>query len=363
MRQMRIFASLFCWLTLWVSAAQAQALSGAGSTFAAPLYVAAAEKLGGKHQFSLNYSSVGSAEGLKRIQEHAVDFGATDQPLSRHELNSSGLLQFPTAIGGVAITANLPGFNVSQLKLDGPVLADIFLGKIKAWNDARIAELNPGQNLPRTPIKVVVRAEGSGTAYLFNRYLSRVSAEWREHGQATLAAATAQKSNSTVLQAIQASPGAIGYLEYGYAQDNKLPVAQLRNSFGTFVTPNGDTIAAAVRAADWELMFMDSNPTFEIDTVNAACPSCWPITGLTYVVVPRRWAENNKGNAFMRFLEALLNDGDAVAKEENYVSLPSRAKNLVKVTLRSQLQDGKGNRLRTRIESVESLRTLLASAQ
>lgn len=362
MRQLRAFLCLFFWLSLCAVSAQAQLLSGAGSTFAAPLYVAAGERLGGKHQFSLNYSSVGSAEGLKRIQEHTVDFGATDQPLSRQALNSSGLLQFPTAIGGVAVTANLPGFNVSQLKLDGPVLADIFLGKIRNWNDVRIAELNPGQNLPRTPIKVVVRAEGSGTAFLFSQYLSRVSAEWRERGRVALATVTPAKSNATVLQAIQAAAGTIGYLEYGYAQDNKLPVVQLRNAFGTFVGPNSDTIAAAVRAADWELMFMDSNPTFEIDTVNVACPSCWPITGLTYVVVPRRWAENNKGNAFIRFLEALLNDGDAVAREENYVSLPSRAKNLVKVTLRSQLQDGKGNRLRTRFESMEFPQQLLARA-
>jgi phosphate transport system substrate-binding protein len=362
MRQLRAFLCLFSWLSLCAAGAQAQVLSGAGSTFAAPLYVAAAEKLGGKHQFSLNYSSVGSAEGIKRIHDHSVDFGATDQPLNRQELNSSGLLQFPTAIGGVAVTANLPGFNVSQLKLDGPVLADIFLGKIKSWNDARIAELNPGQSLPRTPIKVIVRAEGSGTAYLFGRYLSRVSTEWKERGRAAVASATSVPSNATVLQAIQASAGAIGYLEYGYAQDNKLPVVQLRNAFGTFVSPNSDTIAAAVRAADWELMFMDQNPTFEIDTVNVACPSCWPITGLTYVVVSRRWIENNKGNAFMRFLEALLNDGDAVAKEENYVTLPSRAKNLVKVTLRSQLQDGKGNRLRTLLERMEFPHELLARA-
>lgn len=359
---MRLLLTLLCtssWLFL-CTPAQAQVLSGAGSTFAAPLYVAAAEKLGSKHQFSLNYSSVGSGEGVKRIQEHTVDFGATDRPLSRRELTSNGLLQFPTAMGGVVITANLPGINVAQLKLDGPALADIFLGKIKNWNDVRLVELNPGQKLPNMPVKVIVREAGSGTGYLFGSYLSRVSAAWKEgHGTASLGAMVAT-SNSGVLQSVQSSAGAIGYLEFGYAQDNKLPLLQLKSAFGTFLSPSADTIAAAVRAADWELMFMDTSPTFEIDTVNVACPSCWPISGLTYVVVPRRWVEVSKGATFMRFLEALLSDGDAVAKEENYVSLPSRAKNLVKVTLRSQMQDGKGNRLRTHVEGMEFPPQLLA---
>lgn len=360
MRPLRAFIYIFSCLFVYVSA-QAQALSGAGSTFAAPFYVAAAEKLGDKHRFAVTYSSVGSAEGVRRIQEHAVDFGATDRPLSRRELENAGLLQFPTVIGGVVITANLPGVNVAQLKLDGPLLADIFLGKIKSWNDGRLVELNPGINLPHTAIKVVVREEGSGTAYLFNSYLSRVSAAWKEGGGTAPSGATVAKSNGTVMQSVESSVGAIGYLEYGYAQDNKLPVAQLKNAFGTFLSPSAETIAATVHAADWELMFMDTNPTFEINTLNVACPSCWPISGLTYVVVSKRWAESSKGATFMRFLEALLNDGDSVAKDENYVALPSRAKILVKVTLRSQMQDGKGNRLRARVEGMESLQQLLAS--
>lgn len=361
MRLLRTFICIFSWLFLYATA-QAQALSGAGSTFAAPLYVAVAEKLGSKNQFSVNYGSVGSAEGLKRIQEHAVDFGASDRPLSRQELASGGLLQFPTAIGGVVITANLPGVNLAQLRLDGAVLADIFLGNVKSWNDPRIAALNPGQNLPRTSIKVIVREEGSGTRYLFGSYLGRVSAAWKDNSKTALAGAIVAKGNSGVMQSMQTTAGAIGYLEYGYAQDSKLPLLQLQNAFGTFLSPTGDSIAATVRAADWEQMFMDANPSFEINTVNVACPSCWPIAGLTYVVVPRRWVETSKAATFMRFLEALLNDGDAVAKEENYVSLPSRAKNLVKVTLRSQMQDGKGGRLRSSVEEMKSPQQLMAKA-
>lgn len=355
--------ALFICLGLWASlAAHAQALSGAGSTAAAPFYIAVDEQLGSKNLFSVNYNSVGSAEGLRRMLDRSVDFGASDKPMSRQELASNGLLQFPTAIGAVVITANLPGANVAQLKLDGAVLADIYLGTITRWNDARIAALNPELSLPRLAITVITREEGSGTAHLFGNYLGRVSTAWKENGKAGFAGATVAKGNNGVLQAVQSSPGAIGYLEYSYAQQNKLPTFQLKNSFGTFVSPSIETISAVVRAADWELMFMDANPSFEINTVNVGCPSCWPIAGMTYVVVPRRWTEAPKASSFMRFLEALLNDGDAVAKEKHYVPLPSRAKNLVKVTLRNQMQDAKGLRLRSSAGDLRSPRPQWASA-
>jgi phosphate transport system substrate-binding protein len=336
-------------------------LTGAGSSFAAPLYVALGEKLGKARQFQLAYEAVGSTEGAKRAGDKRTDFGASDRPLSRKELGDRGLLQFPTAIGGVVITANLPGTQVEKVKLDSQVLGDLFLGRIARWNDPRLVALNPGLPLPNLAVLPVYRDEGSGTSYLFSSYLARAHTGWKDTVGATsnikLQAGIATKGNGGVVKALQAQAGAIGYLEYGYAQDNKFPVMQLKNAFGTIVAPGADSIEAAVRAADWELLFIDSAPTFEIDTINVGCPRCWPIVGLTYVIVPRRFAEPARGAAFLRFMEGLLDEGDAVAKEENYVPLPSRAKNLVRVTLRAQLPN------RPRSDNATELGVVLASAR
>ncbi len=349
----RVIAT-FVLIQLAPSAGMAQNLSGAGSTFAAPMYAAVAEKLGTKHQFKINYASVGSGEGVRRMQEKSVDFGASDRPLSRSELSSRGLLQFPTAIGGIVITANLPGLNISQLKLDGLVLAEIYSGKITRWDDAKIAALNSGVALPKTSIKVIIREEGSGSTYLFSSYLSKTSSNWKDAQGLTntiiLPGAISAKGNGGVAQTVAAQPNSIGYLEYGYATDNKLPSVQMKNAVGNFVSANATGIEAAVRAADWELLYIDTNPSFDINTVNVACSVCWPITGLTYLLVPRKWQDSEKASSFTRFLEGLLSDGDAVLKEENYVPLPSRAKNLIRVTIRAKMQDGKGNRISSELD-------------
>lgn len=344
--------------------AQTQSLTGAGSSFAAPLYAAMLDKLGQKNQFTMNYASVGSSEGIKRITEKSVDFGASERPLSRKELNEHGLLQFPTAIGGVVLTANLPGVNVGQIKLDAQTLGDLYLGRITRWDDARLIALNPGISFPKVAIKLVVREQGSGTSFLLSSYLSRVHAKWKESvgvtNHMTTPGAVVAKGNGAVAQAIQSQIGSLGYLEYGYAQDNKLPSIQLKNSFGNFLTADPTSISSAVRGADWELLFMDANPTFEINTLDVGCPNCWPITGLTYVIVSKRWDDANKAGAFTRFLEGMLAEGDVIAKEENYVPLPSRAKNLVRITLHSQLQDSKGRRYKSGNESEEVFRKFLA---
>jgi phosphate transport system substrate-binding protein len=342
---------------------QAQTLTGAGSSFAAPLYAAMLDKLGQKNQFAMNYASVGSSEGIKRITEKSVDFGASERPLSRKELSEHGLLQFPTAIGGVVLTANLPGVNVGQIKLDAQTLGDLYLGKIARWDDARLAALNPSIVFPKTAVKLVVREQGSGTSFLFSSYLSRVHTKWKESvgvtNHITAAGAVVAKGNGGVAQAIQSQTGSLGYVEYGYAQDNKLPSIQLKNNFGNYLTADPTSISAAVRGADWELLFMDVNPTFEINTIDVGCPNCWPITGLTYVIVSKRWDDATKAGAFTRFLEGMLADGDVVAKEENYVPLPSRAKNLVRITLHSQLQDGKGRRYKADNDTNEVYKRLL----
>jgi phosphate transport system substrate-binding protein len=328
----------------WCHAQAPVELNGAGSTFAAPWYAAVSETLGLKAQFRVNYDAVGSGEGIKRISERRVDFGASDRPLTRKELADGGFLQLPTAIGGVVVTAQLPGVAVDQLRLDAALLGDLFLGRITRWNDARIAVLNPGLRLPALAVTPIFREDSSGTSFLFTTYLARTHAAWKaSHGVTSrlrLPGAIGAEGNGGVVKALQARPGSIGYLEYTYARGNGFPAAQLRNAFGQWVQPDVASVEASVRAADWERLFIDSQPTFEIDTIDVGCPRCWPIVGLTYVIAPRRWGDSGKAEAFRRFVEGMMNDGDALAREESYVPLPSRAKNLVRVTLRSQLPAG-----------------------
>lgn len=342
---------------------QAQELTGAGSSFAAPLYAAVSDQLGPKNKFSFTYASVGSSEGIKRIAEKSVDFGASDKPLSRKELADRGLLQFPTAIGGLVVTANLPGVPVGQLKLDAAALGDVYLGKITRWDDPRLAALNPGTKLPPLAIKPVVRESGSGSTYLFSNYLSRAYPHWHETigvtTALTMAGTVVAKGNSGVAQAVLATPGALGYAEFGFMKGKNLPFVQLKNKYGTFVSANPESISAAVRGADWELMFIDTDPIFDVNTTDIACPGCWPMVGLTYVVVPRRWVDADKAGVFTRFLETLLTDGDPIAQQEHYVPLPSKAKSLVRVSLRSQLQDKKGQRPKAQQNDADDATTRL----
>ena len=317
-------------------------LRGAGSTFAAPLYIAMSEKLGRAGSFELDYASVGSGEGVRRIIERQVDFGATDRPMARRELEERGLLQLPTAIGGVVVTANLPGVPVGRLRLSSEVLADLFLGRIANWNDARLRALNPGIALPALAVSPLHREESSGTSYLFSNYLDRTSPAWKlsigVKSQLVLPRGQAVRGNGGMARAVSQQPGALGYLEYSYAQDNGLPMMNLRNRFGEFVSPSAQSISAAVVAADWELLFLDPKPTFEIDTIDAAGPRCWPIVGMTYVVAPTSWADAGRAAAFVQFVEALYAEGGVAIKTgENYVPLPSRARNLARVTMRVHL--------------------------
>jgi len=307
--------------------------------------MAAIPAIGGLRQagsFALDYASVGSGEGVRRIIERQVDFGATDRPLARRELEDRGLLQLPTAIGGVVVIANLPGVPVGRLRLSAAVLADLFLGRIASWNDARLRALNPGIALPALAVSPLQREESSGTSYLFSHYLDRTSPAWKSSigvkSQLVLPRGRSVRGNGGMARAVSERPGALGYLEYSYAQDNGLPMMNLLNRFGEFVRPSPDSISAAVVAADWELLYLDPKPTFEIDTVDAGGPRCWPIVGMTYVLAPTRWADAGRAAAFVQFVEALYAEGGAAIKTgENDVPLPRRARNLARVTMRVHL--------------------------
>lgn len=334
-------------LSAWPLGARAQGpaaplLRGAGSTLAAPLYAALAQAHGGPQRFELEYAAVGSGEGLRRLAAREVDFAASEQALTRAELDQRGLLQLPVVVGGVVASAHLPGIASGRLRLDGPLLAEAMLGRVRQWNDPRIRALNPGLPLPALPVTRVVRQDASGTSLLFTSYLSRVSADFaRSPGRtATLVldGAVAARGNGGVARAVVDRPGAIGYMEHAFAAENQLPTIAQRNRFGSFLGSSPEHIAAAVRAADWELMFIDTRPSFELDTIDAGCPQCWPMVGLSYVIAPARWADADRAAAFVRFMESIYDRADALLREERYVPLPSRARNLARVTLRSQLR-------------------------
>ncbi len=322
--------------------AQATPLRGAGSTLAAPLYVAMSEQLGPRHRFELDYQAVGSGEGIQRLLNRAVDFGATERPMSRQDLENRGLVQLPTAIGAVVITANLPGVALANLRLTGELLADIYARRVTTWNHPAIAALNPGLRLPALPLLPVFREESSGTSFLFTTYLQRAGKNWTPGVTSTLAVPGGRgaRGNGGVAKAVLEQAGAIGYLEYGYALENQLPTLQMRNRFGSFVAVSADTVSAAVRAADWELMYLEPRPSFDMDVVDSGCPQCWPIVGLTLIVAPTRWADPAKAAAFVRFMESVYAESDALQQQERFVPLPSRAKNLARVTLRAQLRPG-----------------------
>lgn len=240
---------------LALTSANAADITGAGASFPAPVYAKWADAYQKATGNRINYQSIGSGGGIKQITAKTVDFGASDMPLKPEVLDKDGLQQFPTVIGGVVPVVNLEGVKPGELKLTGPVLADIYLGKITKWNDKAIAALNPGVNLPGSDIGVVRRADGSGTTFIFTNYLSKISGEWKQKiGEGTAVqwpVGLGGKGNEGVSAFVQRLPGAIGYVEYAYAKQNKLTHTNLKNAAGTFVGPDDTTFKAAAANADW----------------------------------------------------------------------------------------------------------------
>ena len=245
--------------SLGASAAFAQDVTGAGASFPAPVYAKWADAYNKATGARINYQSVGSGAGIKQINAKTVDFGASDAPLKDDELAKSGLIQFPTVIGGVVPVVNIKGIAPGQLKLTGQVLGDIYLGKITKWNDAALTALNPGVALPDAAIAPVRRADGSGTSFNFTNYLSKVNAEWKTKvGEGTAVnwpTGAGGKGNEGVSAFVQRLPNSIGYVEYAYAKQNKMAYTLLKNEAGTFVAPDDLTFKAAAANADWNKSF------------------------------------------------------------------------------------------------------------
>ena len=296
-------------------------VTGAGSTFVYPVLSAWAADHKKQSGTSINYQSIGSGAGISQVKAGTVDFGATDQPLASDELAAAGLAQFPIVIGGIVPVVNIAGVNPGQLKLSGPLLADIYAGKVKTWNDPAIAAINPGVKLPASNIAVVHRSDGSGTSFNFTHYLSQVSPTWKSGpGEGKTVAwptGVGGKGNEGVAGYVRQIPNSIGYVEYAYVVQNHMTYAQLQNAAGTFVSPSAESFANAAQSADWA-----NASDFNLVMTNAPGVNAYPITATTFVLMPRQPKDKAKSEAALSFFKYALERGQAQAKSLDYVPLP-----------------------------------------
>jgi phosphate transport system substrate-binding protein len=328
----------------YTGATQAANITGAGATFPYPVYAKWAEAYRNTSGVEMNYQSIGSGGGIKQILAKTVDFGATDAPMTPEEQEKNGLTQFPTVIGGVVPVVNLEGVSAGQLKLSGEVLADIFLGKITKWNDPRIVADNKDLKLSDQNITVVHRADGSGTTFIFTTYLSQVSAEWKSSVGADKAvswkAGTGGKGNEGVASYVQRIKGAIGYVEYAYALQNKMTSVQLKNRDGQFVKPDEDSFKAAAANASWD----KSKGFFEILT-NEPGKGSWPITGATFILVYKTQDKPATAEEVLKFFDWAFTNGSKMASELDYVPLPDNVQKMIRASWKEQVKDAGGKSL------------------
>jgi len=323
------------------AAAAASEITGAGATFPYPIYAKWAEAYRAKTGNKLNYQSIGSGGGIRQIQNKTVDFGASDMPLKPEELGKIGLLQFPTVVGGDVPVINLPGIKPGELKLTGPVLADIYLGKIKKWNSQGIASLNPGVKLPDRDITVVHRSDGSGTTFIWVNYLSKVSQEWKDKvGEGTSVnwpVGVGGKGNEGVASYVQRISGSIGYVEYAYALQNRLTHTLIKNRDGNFVAPNIESFKAAAAGAQW-----DKAPGMYLILTDQPGKNSWPISGATFILVYKTQEKAERAKEVLKFFDWAYVDGDKLARDLDYVPLPDSVVKLIQTSWKSQIKDVNG---------------------
>jgi phosphate transport system substrate-binding protein len=317
-------------------------VTGAGSTFVYPILAKWSEVYRAKSGVSINYQSIGSGAGIAQIKKGTVDFGASDMPLKPEELNRDGLTQFPLVIGGAVPVVNLQGIAPGQLKLTGPVLADIYLGKVTKWNDSAIVRLNKGLKLPAQDISVIHRSDGSGTTFIWTNYLSKVSAEWKSKvGEGTSVdwpVGVGGKGNEGVSANVQQITGAIGYVEYAYALQNKLTDVQMQNAVSEFVHANAQSFAAAAAGADWS-----HAPGFYVILTSQTNKGAWPITGSVFILMRKVQAEPPTAREILKFFTwAYSEEGTELARSLDYVPLPAGVVKQVQMAWKTQLKDATG---------------------
>jgi phosphate transport system substrate-binding protein len=297
-------------------------VTGAGATFPYPVYAKWAEAYKKDTGVGMNYQSIGSGGGIAQIKAKTVDFGASDMPLKPDELAQSGLMQFPAIIGGIVPVVNLDGVAAGKLRFTGPVLADIYLGKIKTWNDKAIADLNPGLKLAAEPITVVRRSDGSGTTFNFTDYLSKVSPEWKDKVGSGPAVQWPEgvggKGNEGVAAYVQRIKGSIGYVEYAYALKNKMNHALVQNKDGQYPAPGNETFQAAAAYADWK-----NAPGFYQIITNSPGKDSWPIAASSFILLHTKQDKPENAMQVMKFFDWSFKNGQKLAEELDYVPLPT----------------------------------------
>jgi phosphate transport system substrate-binding protein len=319
-------------------------ITGAGATFPFPLYARWAEAYYQETKTRINYQPIGSSGGIRQIRTKTVDFGATDAPLTGEDLLKEGLVQFPVVIGGIVPVYNIEGVPAGQLKLTGEVLADIFNAKVTRWNDARIIQINQGVTLPDAAITPVYRSDGSGTTEVFTTYLSQVSEAWKGGPGANASVqwpiGQGGKGNEGVAALVKQVSNSIGYVEYAYAKQTQIPVAQLQNGAGKFIVPEAKTFQAAAAGADWK-----PASGYGISLTNQPGDEAWPITSPTFILVHKTPEKPEQVVGVLKFFEWAFSKGDPMAVELDYVPLPNQVKDLVRATWQNEIKDKSGQPL------------------
>ncbi len=307
--------------TLSVSVASAADITGAGATFPFPIYAKWADAYKTKTGIGLNYQSIGSGGGIKQIEEKTVTFGATDKPLEPAELDKFGLAQWPMVMGGIVPVVNLDGIKPGELYIDGPTLADIFMGKITKWNDPALVKLNPDAKLPSSAIAVVHRSDGSGTTFNFTYYLADVSAGWKSdvgvNTSVEWPVGIGAKGNEGVANNVQNTRGSIGYVEYAYAVQNKMTYTGMVNKDGKSVQPTAEAFSAAAANADWK-----GTPGYSVILANQPGADTWPMTAATFILMYKKPADDATSAEALKFFAWAYSSGDDMAKELIYIPMP-----------------------------------------
>ncbi len=319
--------------------AQAADITGAGATFPYPIYAKWAEAYHKQTGVGLNYQSIGSSGGIRQINSKTVAFGATDAPVAGEKLNELGQIQFPAIIGGTVPVINLDGFKPGELRITGPVMAEVFMGNIVKWNDPKLVALNPGKKLPDFNITVVHRADGSGTTFNWTDYLTEVSTEWKTRvgkGAAVkwpAASSVGGKGNEGVAANVNRIKGSIGYVEYAYVKKNGMTYMLLQNKAGNFVAPDDTTFAAAAAGADWF-----SVPGMGLSIVNQGGKDTWPVTTASFIIMYKEPADKKASQEVIKFFDWSFKNGAKLSSELDYVHLPSTLQDQIRSKVWNQIK-------------------------
>lgn len=314
-------------------------ITGAGATFPYPVYAKWAEAYKKETGVSLNYQSIGSSGGIRQINNKTVTFGATDAPVSGENLDKLGQVQFPAIIGGTVPVINLDGFKPGELRITGPVMAEVFMGTVSKWNDPKLVALNPGKKLPDIAITIVHRADGSGTTFNWTDYLSTISPEWEKRvgrGAAVkwpAATSVGGKGNEGVAANVNRIKGSIGYVEYAYVKKNNMTFLQLQNKAGRWVSPDDLTFAAAADGADWF-----SVPGMGLSIVDQKNPNAWPVSSASFIIMYKNPDNKAQSQEVLKFFDWAFKNGKKMSEELDYVHLPTTLQDQIRQRVWSQIK-------------------------